>query len=300
MIKNELIYIYTNPHFNERHNGGIKKLEIFFNHLSCKIQFVDLNFLQKNIPLEKASQKLLVVGGDGTLHVVLNSIPEKFLDNYIFGVLPCGTANEYAKFLAMPKNLYESCKIIATSSSIVYNSIGLVNGENKFLTGILYGAPVKVLSTTSDKAKWLLGSRAFYAGFSRFIWNFLYKKGFLVKSFKLNKMSFCTNFLMINNTGLSGEDKEIKEEEKKNIEMFFIVYLSPDINLKDLLSLAFKHEFKKSILNDKSIHFSQQKKINLTFKNKIKLTLDGEFYRFESPVKIEFLSKKLAFIVKEK
>lgn len=298
MIKNETIYIYTNPGFNQRYNGGIKKLEKIFNELNCQIEFIDLDFLQKNIPLEKASQKLMIVGGDGTLHIVLNNIPEKLLDNYIFGVLPCGTANEYAKFLGMPKNLYESCKIIASSNEIVYNNIGLVNKKHKFMTGILYGAPVNVLSTTSDRAKWILGSRAFYSGFSKFILNFLNKKNFLLKSFKLNNMSFSTNFLMINNASLTSKDVQIKEFDSKEQEVFFVIYLNADMKLKDILRLAFKHEFKKTILNDKAIHFSQQKTINLTFKNKAQLTLDGEFYTFNSPVKIEFLSKKLAFIVK--
>ncbi|MEI7474974.1 MAG: diacylglycerol kinase family protein [bacterium] len=297
MEKNEVLHIYLNPGFDKRHNGGINKLKKIFSDLKLNIEFVDLNFLKQNIPNENYTTKLLIVGGDGTLHIVLNAIPEKFLEKYIFGILPCGTANEFAKSLNMPKNLYNSCKIIASSDKLSFQHLGLVNKKYKFATGVLYGAPVNVLSTTSDRAKWLLGIRAFYTGFSRFILNFLNKKDFLLKKFILNNKSFSTNFLIINNASLSTKDvtsSELNYEDKNKLS---VIYLDANINLKDIFRLAAKHEFKKNILKDKSIHFKSYKKIDIKFKNEIQLTLDGEFYKLKSPLKIEFYPKNLKFII---
>lgn len=296
MKTNDLIYFYLNPGFDKKFSGGIKKLNECLKAYPIKVKFIDDFFLKTNIPDKNKINKLVIVGGDGTLHKAINTIPEYLLEDYLFGVLPCGTANEFGKALNMPKDLKQACEVIVNGASKSKEHIGIVDDKYKFMTGILYGAPVMVSLGTSVNAKRFFGIKGFYSGFIKFVFSFLFNRNYLMKKFILNKKDIYTNFLMINNARLSSKDATVEELEFENKNKFSLIYFASNIKIVDILRLGIKHEFHKSILNDESVCFSKLKEIKLTFKGNIKLTLDGEYYDFKSPILIDFFNKKLLFI----
>ena len=57
---------------------------------------------------------IVVSGGDGTINIVMNAIMRNGLQEIPVGIIPSGTANDFATFMKLPKdNAAECCKIIA-------------------------------------------------------------------------------------------------------------------------------------------------------------------------------------------
>lgn len=61
--------------------------------------------------LEDGVERFVVAGGDGTLHAALNAIAPDF-EGITLGVLPLGTANDFARSLSLPLDLPEALETI--------------------------------------------------------------------------------------------------------------------------------------------------------------------------------------------
>lgn len=68
---------------------------------------------------------LIACGGDGTAAVTAKLA---YKNNKIFGLLPAGTMNLFARTLGMPIDLYEAAKALA-NSKLVKSDLASVNGE---------------------------------------------------------------------------------------------------------------------------------------------------------------------------
>ncbi|MGN0820110.1 MAG: diacylglycerol/lipid kinase family protein [Christensenellaceae bacterium] len=58
---------------------------------------------------EKGSSTIVAVGGDGTVHEVLNGIN---LDTVKLGIVPAGSGNDFASFCRIPKNVKKALSLI--------------------------------------------------------------------------------------------------------------------------------------------------------------------------------------------
>ena len=65
-------------------------------------------FAQESV--ENGACWIIVCGGDGTIHEVVNAIAEK--PGVVLGVLPCGKGNDFAEALRIPANPAEAIKIL--------------------------------------------------------------------------------------------------------------------------------------------------------------------------------------------
>lgn len=59
---------------------------------------------------EQKCQNIIAVGGDGTVNEALNGIAD--FENCRFGIVPCGTGNDFAKFIGLPKDPLDAMKLI--------------------------------------------------------------------------------------------------------------------------------------------------------------------------------------------
>ena len=57
--------------------------------------------------------KIVALGGDGTLHEVLNGVVDP--TRCSIGLIPCGTGNDFAAAAGLPKKIKKAAKLIATS-----------------------------------------------------------------------------------------------------------------------------------------------------------------------------------------
>ena len=63
---------------------------------------------------EKEKTKLIVIGGDGTLHEALNGV---HVENCEMGIIPAGTGNDFASAIGLPEKVEEAVSIILDNPS---------------------------------------------------------------------------------------------------------------------------------------------------------------------------------------
>ena len=102
---------------------------------------------------------ILVAGGDGTVDSVVNTMARNGISLPI-GILPVGTANDFAKFLGIPFNIEEACKKII-SSNVATVDLGSIN--NKYFVNVAStGLFTDVSQKTDVNLKNTIGKLAYY------------------------------------------------------------------------------------------------------------------------------------------
>lgn len=113
---------------------------------------------------------IVVGGGDGTVSYAAGRVAGT---DVMLGVLPLGTANDFARTLEIPNNLSEACAAVA-DGKVVDIDLGRANGE-PFLNVASVGLSVAVTEALSPRLKRLIGPLAYgiatlraYAGHKAF------------------------------------------------------------------------------------------------------------------------------------
>lgn len=99
---------------------------------------------------------IIVGGGDGTVTFAAGRIAGT---DVMLGVLPLGTANDFARTLEIPNNLAEACATVA-DGKVVDIDLGRANGE-PFLNVASVGLSVAVTEALSPRLKRILGPLAY-------------------------------------------------------------------------------------------------------------------------------------------
>lgn len=95
--------------------------------------------------------RVIVAGGDGTLHHLL---PILLKANKPVGVLPLGTANDFAKSIGLPADLRAACDV-ASGSCVREVDVGMINGR-PFLNVASLGVAATVSKMQSrERKRWL-------------------------------------------------------------------------------------------------------------------------------------------------
>lgn len=100
----------------------------------------------------------VVCGGDGTINYVVNMMRDKGLDPML-GIIPAGTANDFAGAIGMPKDVYKAARKIATGSERRVDC-GYVNGRH-FINVLSFGVLTTTSQQTTDKEKRMVGKLAY-------------------------------------------------------------------------------------------------------------------------------------------
>ncbi len=100
---------------------------------------------------------IISVGGDGTLHEILNGI--KSFENTVLGIIPLGTGNDFAKSAHVPKDTEKAVNIILGGSARAVDFIELSSGVRS-LNAVGMGIDVDVLKrayggSNKKKSKYL-------------------------------------------------------------------------------------------------------------------------------------------------
>lgn len=91
---------------------------------------------------------LVVMGGDGTLHEVLNGIQD--FEHCSLGIIPSGTGNDFAETAGIPKDIKRAAQIIAFRAPRAIDYIQLKSGL-KSLNAVGMGIDVDVLKRAYSK-----------------------------------------------------------------------------------------------------------------------------------------------------
>ncbi|MCL1844941.1 MAG: YegS/Rv2252/BmrU family lipid kinase [Defluviitaleaceae bacterium] len=137
--------------------------EIFFGagFLTCFCRVSDEKSLDAAIAGLSDEYALVVAGGDGTINMVINAM-ERLGKTTPLGIIPAGTANDFASFLDMPKEPRAAAEAIA-SGRVISADLGRVNG--KCFVNVCGGGlfiNVSHSMTNDNLAKSILGKLAYY------------------------------------------------------------------------------------------------------------------------------------------
>jgi YegS/Rv2252/BmrU family lipid kinase len=99
---------------------------------------------------------VIVGGGDGTIRAVLPAVARR---GVVLGILPLGTANNFARSVGVPMNLVGAVDAIADGKEVMVD-LGLINGEF-FANNISIGYSPAIASATPRGVKRWLGALAY-------------------------------------------------------------------------------------------------------------------------------------------
>ena len=109
---------------------------------------------------------IAAAGGDGTINLALNEIPE----DKALGIIPIGTANVIAKELGFPKRIRDMFKLLLTGAEQKID-LGLC-GSKKFAFAAGIGFDAVVANSVSQKLKSYLGQAAYAVALFKTIINY--------------------------------------------------------------------------------------------------------------------------------
>lgn len=102
---------------------------------------------------------ILIAGGDGTVDILVNYMMDRGI-NIPVGILPMGTANDYAKFIKIPKDVTEAIKKMLTLPPKAMD-LGKIN-DKYFLNVASTGLLTDVSQRTQGELKNAIGKLAYY------------------------------------------------------------------------------------------------------------------------------------------
>lgn len=109
--------------------------------------------------IDETYEYILIAGGDGTVDNVVNYIKNLNIELPI-GILPVGTANDFAKFIGIPEDIETACKQILNSEPKEID-IGKVN-DKYFINVASTGLFTDVSQKTDVNLKNTIGKLAYY------------------------------------------------------------------------------------------------------------------------------------------
>lgn len=108
---------------------------------------------------EIGADGIIVSGGDGTVHEVMNAMLELSLDIPV-GIIPSGTSNDFATYLKLSRDLKQCAEVIAGGGMRAVD-IGMVN--NKYFINVASAGLLTGVAHTADTLlKNTLGKVAYY------------------------------------------------------------------------------------------------------------------------------------------
>lgn len=102
---------------------------------------------------------IIAAGGDGTIYEVVNGIAEKKARPAL-GIIPCGTSNDLARALGIPRSVKRACRIIAAGKKKKVD-VGRIN-QRYFINIAGGGSLTNLTYEVPSKLKTVMGQLAYY------------------------------------------------------------------------------------------------------------------------------------------
>ncbi len=219
--------------------------------------------------IQKGARNILAMGGDGTLHEVINGFSN--FENVGLGIIPCGTGNDFASSLGISERVEEALThvIEGTLTYVDYLQLPYCRGINV----ASYGIDVDVLRRYAKKKNKTKG--AYMASLISSILH--YKKPYTFTAEINGEREQHAGFI-----AAAGNGKRFGGS----------IYICPEANpydgLLDIVTVdnvrklgipaAFIKLMKKKILNYKKTKFTRAEALRVTTGEPMVVNVDGELY----------------------
>ena len=295
----------------------MRKLKLIYNPFSGDRQFVfsldecvsafqeggyEVSLFRSMVPgdirqhiaaMEPDFDAVVVSGGDGTLNLVISSLISRGY-NAPVGIIPSGTANDFASFLKIPPYPSDSAKII-TAGKTVKCDIGRVNNEY-FVNVCGAGMMLGVAQNVPKRAKNLLGKVAYYLKSIEGIPNFLPFSVRITNSSDTIEESVYM-LLVLNTSGAGGFNRLVSSASVSDGKLEFVAFKARPLHeIAVLIIKVLSGDF----LNDSNvIYFADDKiKIELLSNYEFKIDTDTDGERGpDFPLDVSILPQAVSFFV---
>ena len=154
----KILFLYNHKSGRQEPKRFLDSVSEVFESAGVSVTARDIDF--NSNPLEDIGDTdcIVVAGGDGTIGFVVNKMFHQGI-NLPIGIIPAGTANDFASSLKIPRDSREAALNII-NSPIRTVDCGCANGQY-FVNVFSFGALTTTSQHTPDKLKRLLGRLAY-------------------------------------------------------------------------------------------------------------------------------------------
>jgi len=248
--------------------------------------------------IQKGFRNIISVGGDGTLHHVVNGIMiQRYVksSNITIGVIPLGTGNDWIKTYNIPNNIEKAIELIHYKKTILQD-IGVANTENNKVSYFNNVAGLGYDGYTVNKLKKMksFGAVAYLlSGLAGFLF---YKKTIFKINF--NSKSIETNCLMtmVGVCKFSGGGMQFTKDVNTTDGLLDITIVK-NLNIFDLIS-NIKKLYNGHIVHHKKVETYKTNLITVIPRaSKTYIQADGELIGV-GKVTFKIISKAINFVIR--
>lgn len=235
---------------------------------------------------------VVAVGGDGTINEVINGIAEADVRPKL-GIIPAGTTNDFARALAIPRDIKKAVDIILQEQTMALD-IGKAN-DHYFMNIAGGGELTELTYEVPSRLKTMLGQLAYYM------------KGIEMLPFLKpvrTRIEYDGNVLeddimlfLVSNTNSVGGFEKLAPDAKPNDGYFDLIILKKT-NLAEFIRIA-TLGIRGAHIEDKHVIYVQAKQIKVYPEEKMQLNVDGE-YGGLLPGEFYNLQQHIPFFVSDK
>jgi YegS/Rv2252/BmrU family lipid kinase len=303
-LKADSWFIIANPTSGNRNfSKHWKEIQQLLNQKKIDFSFAFTQFSKHEIELvqnaiQKGFRNIISIGGDGTLHHVVNGIMQQRYvktSDITIAVVPLGTGNDWIKTYNIPNNTEKAIEIISKKKTILQD-IGVLETDNNTLSYFNNVAGLGYDGYIVHKLKTLkhFGPIAYLiSGLAGLLF---YKKTVFKISF--NNKIIETNCLMtlIGICKFSGGGMQFTKEVN-TADGLFDITIAKNLNIFDLI-FNIKKLYNGNIVHHKKVETYKTKEITIIPQSsKPFIQADGELIG-TGKVTVKIIGKAIHFIIK--
>lgn len=288
------IFINASSGFDEKQDAELR-LQQAFDDSGLEI---DVEYVHKGVNLSEKAREAVTAGydaviaggGDGTLSATAAGLVRT---ETIFGVLPVGTLNHFARDLGVPLDLDAAAQVI-NSGHVAHVDVGEVNGKTFLNNAILGLYPIyRAIRADLERRRWHPKLA--------FVWGWmttLRKMPFFRLHFFVNghEVTRKTPYVLIGNNEHAMEGWHLGNRSTLNSGRLWIYVLRPQsrwavagMALKLILGLFRRHEY-FDVFQAAEVYVD-------TRSRRLSVSLDGEIHVMQTPLRLRSLPSSLKVFV---
>jgi diacylglycerol kinase (ATP) len=232
---------------------------------------------------------LIAIGGDGTLHQVVNGLAEEDYSPCL-GLIPTGTTNDFANHFSIPTSPWDALKVIL-KKKIHYIDLGKANDQ--YILYVVAGGSISNASYQATKSeKRVLGRFAYLIRGAREI--FTYRPFHLKVTSEDVQFEGNVSLFVIGNTSCLGGVRNLIPEADPTDGLFNVVIVK-DVDIPEALEVADYVLNKGTLTHPKVISFCANR-LRVESRDNIQLSYDGEAGDF-LPIDFKVVPNKIRVLL---
>ena len=245
--------------------------------------------LAKNLQ-EKGENNIIILGGDGTVFEVLNGL--ETLENVHIGIIPCGTGNDFAKTLGLPKNPAKAMDIILQQNTRRFDLLKVNDCYSLNVAGT--GLDVDVLQTAA-KNKIFKGKIKYVLALIKV----LFKFDFYPLTVTAEGQTFSDSFMLVSacNGQYFGGGIKVSPESSPEDGWIDLIMVSKIRKIK--IPFLFLKFLKGKPIHDPAYRSLRCKSVSITSDKPMIVNTDGELHP-DQPFQCSILEKAVQIFVEKK